>query len=420
MNNELQAVIEYMERERGLERETVIEAIESALLSAAKRSLGPTRELRVNINRKTYNIKVLASLTVVERKRSSLEISLTDALKAHPEAKLGDLVEAEITPENFGRIAAQTAKQAIMHKIKQAEKDKVYAEYKDRVGDIINCTVRRFERSDVVLDLGRGEGIMPSRERVPTEEYQAGDRIRAYLLSVQNLANGPEVILSRNSPEFVRRLFEIEVSEIADGTVQIKGIARESGFRSKVAVFSADQKVDPVGACVGMRGIRVKNIVRELNGEKVDIIPFSTDIKTYVTNALSPAKLAALEVDEAARSVRVAVDEDQLSLAIGKKGQNARLTAKLTGWKVDIRRNAPEVSFEDKVVHAVAELAGVPGIGETYAERLVRNGFLGLEGILAAETGDLVEAVEDLTNEEAKAIKLAAEQHFEKSQGRLE
>ena len=420
MNNELQAVIEYMERERGLERETVIEAIESALLSAAKRSLGPTRELRVNINRKTFNIKVLASLEVVERKRSSLEISLTDALKAHPEAKIGEMVEAEITPENFGRIAAQTAKQAIMHKIKQAEKDKVFAEYKDRVGDIINCTVRRFERSDVILDLGRGEGVMPSRERVPTEEYQAGDRIRAYLLSVQNLPNGPEVILSRNSTEFVRRLFEIEVSEIADGTVQIKGIARESGFRSKVAVFSADQKVDPVGACVGMRGIRVKNIVRELNGEKVDIIPWSPEIKTYVTNALSPAKLADLEVDEAARSVRVAVDEDQLSLAIGKKGQNARLTAKLTGWKVDIRRNAPEVSFEDKVVHAVSELAGVPGIGETYAERLVRNGFLGLEGILAAEAGDLVEAVEDLTAEEARAIKLAAEQHFEKSQGRLD
>ena len=420
MNNELQAVIEYMERERGLERETVIEAIESALLSAAKRSLGPTRELRVNINRKTFNIKVLASLEVVERKRSSLEISLTDALKAHPEAKIGEMVEAEITPENFGRIAAQTAKQAIMHKIKQAEKDKVFAEYKDRVGDIINCTVRRFERSDVILDLGRGEGVMPSRERVPTEEYQAGDRIRAYLLSVQNLPNGPEVILSRNSTEFVRRLFEIEVSEIADGTVQIKGIARESGFRSKVAVFSADQKVDPVGACVGMRGIRVKNIVRELNGEKVDIIPWSPEIKTYVTNALSPAKLAELEVDEAARSVRVAVDEDQLSLAIGKKGQNARLTAKLTGWKVDIRRNAPEVSFEDKVVHAVSELAGVPGIGETYAERLVRNGFLGLEGILAAEAGDLVEAVEDLTAEEARAIKLAAEQHFEKSQGRLD
>ncbi len=420
MNNELQAVIEYMERERGLERETVIEAIESALLSAAKRSLGPTRELRVNINRKTFNIKVLASLEVVERKRSSLEISLTDALKAHPEAKIGEMVEAEITPENFGRIAAQTAKQAIMHKIKQAEKDKVFAEYKDRVGDIINCTVRRFERSDVILDLGRGEGVMPSRERVPTEEYQAGDRIRAYLLSVQNLPNGPEVILSRNSPEFVRRLFEIEVSEIADGTVQIKGIARESGFRSKVAVFSADQKVDPVGACVGMRGIRVKNIVRELNGEKVDIIPWSPEIKTYVTNALSPAKLADLEVDEGARSVRVAVDEDQLSLAIGKKGQNARLTAKLTGWKVDIRRNAPEVSFEDKVVHAVSELAGVPGIGETYAERLVRNGFLGLEGILAAEAGDLVEAVEDLTAEEARAIKLAAEQHFEKSQGRLD
>ena len=185
-------------------------------------------------------------------------------------------------------------------------------------------------------------------------------------------------------------------------------------------MFSADQKVDPVGACVGMRGIRVKNIVRELNGEKVDIIPWSPDIKTYVTNALSPAKLADLEVDEVARSVRVAVDEDQLSLAIGKKGQNARLTAKLTGWKVDIRRNAPEVSFEDKVVHAVSELAGVPGIGETYAERLVRNGFLGLEGILAAEAGDLVEAVEDLTAEEARAIKLAAEQHFEKSQGRLD
>ena len=417
MNNELQAVIEYMERERGLERETVIEAIESALLSAAKRSLGPTRELRVNINRKTFNIKVLASLEVVERKRSSLEISLTDALKAHPEAKIGEMVEAEITPENFGRIAAQTAKQAIMHKIKQAEKDKVFAEYKDRVGDIINCTVRRFERSDVILDLGRGEGVMPSRERVPTEEYQAGDRIRAYLLSVQNLPNGPEVILSRNSTEFVRRLFEIEVSEIADGTVQIKGIARESGFRSKVAVFSADQKVDPVGACVGMRGIRVKNIVRELNGEKVDIIPWSPDIKTYVTNALSPAKLADLEVDEGARSVRVAVDEDQLSLAIGKKGQNARLTAKLTGWKVDIQKDEGDITFEEKIAKATDQLAAVEGIGRDHAAALVAAGFLTLEGILAAEIQDLVD-VEGFDADSAQQVRAAAEAAFERENGK--
>jgi transcription termination/antitermination protein NusA len=254
--------------------------------------------------------------------------------------------------------------------------------------------VRRFERSDVIIDLGKIEGIMPSRERVPTEEYQPGDRIRAYTLSVENAAHGPEIVLSRSHPDFVRKLFELEVSEIADKTVEIKGIAREAGYRTKIAVLSHDEKVDPVGACVGMRGMRVKNIVRELSGEKIDIIRWDANVRQYVNNALAPAKLRNLVIDEGRHSVKIIVDPDQLSLAIGKKGQNARLTAKLTSWNIEIEKEeTAELGFEEKVARAVQELMTIQGIERETAEILVKGGFHSLEALLAADLNDLTDIV---------------------------
>ena len=413
MNSELLAVAEYMERERGIDRETLLSAVESALLSASKKSLGLAEDIRIAIDRKTCDVRAFAQVTVVETvKRANDEIALSAARIMKPDAVLGSVIEMEVTPKDFGRIAAQTAKQAILHKIRQVEKDKIFEEYKDRKGDIVSGTVRRFERSDVVVDLGRAESILPAKERVPTEQYIAGDRIRALILNVENAQNGTQITLSRSHPDFVRRLFELEVSEINDKTVEIKAIAREAGFRSKIAVISHDDKVDPVGACVGLKGIRVKNIVRELSGEKIDIVRWSDDVKTFVTNALAPAKLVRLTIDESMRTVNIIVDADQLSLAIGKKGQNARLTAKLTGWKIDIQKEESDISFEEKVAQAVSSMAAVKGIGEQNAELLVQSGFLTLEGILAAELEDIQE-IEGITPEIAAQIREAAERHFD-------
>ena len=420
MNNELLAVFEYMERERKLDRETLAELVESALQVAGRKSIGRVRDLHVAIDRKTLEIKAFASIQVVDFVRNrDEEISLDDAQAKYPgkNLKLGDLIEIEVTPRNFGRIAAQTAKQAIIQKLRMAEKDKVYGIYKDHVGDIVTGTVRRFDRSDVFIDLGDAEGVMPGKERVPSEEYQIGDRIRFLLLNLDAQAQGTQLTLSRANPDFIKKLFELEVSEIADGTVEIKGIAREAGFRTKIAVHSNDEKVDPVGACVGLRGQRVKNIVRELSGEKVDIVKWSTDIKTFVTNSLAPAKLLRLEVDEAENVVKVIVEADQLSLAIGKKGQNARLTAKLTGWKVDIQKDEGDITFEEKIARATDQLAAVEGIGREHAEKLVAAGFLTLEGILAAEITDLVD-VEGFDADVAQQVRAAAEAAFERENGK--
>ena len=420
MNNELLAVFEYMERERKLDRETLAQLVESSLQVAGRKSIGRVRDLRVAIDRKTLEIKAFASIMVVDFVRNrDEEMSLDDAQAKFPgkNPKLGDLIEVEVTPRNFGRIAAQTAKQAIIQKLRMAEKDKVYAAYKDHIGAIVTGTVRRFDRSDVFIDLGDAEGVMPGKERVPSEEYQIGDRIRFLLLNLDAQAQGTQLTLSRANPDFIKKLFELEVSEIADGTVEIKGIAREAGFRTKIAVHSNDEKVDPVGACVGLRGQRVKNIVRELSGEKVDIVKFSTDIKTFVTNSLAPAKLLRLEVDEAENAVKVIVEADQLSLAIGKKGQNARLTAKLTGWKVDIQKDEGDITFEEKISRATDQLAAVEGIGRDHAEKLVASGFLTLEGILAAEIQDLVD-VEGFDADVAQQVRAAAEAAFERENGK--
>ncbi|MEI6891560.1 MAG: transcription termination factor NusA [Pontiella sp.] len=389
---ELKAVVEYMESERGVEREVIIRAIELALQSVGEKNGEVDENLRIEIDRKTFERKAYRRLT--------------------------DGSEIATTPPQMGRIAAQTAKQVIMQKIRNAEKEIIFEEYKDRIGEIITGTVTRFDRSDVVIELEHGEAIMPSKERVPTEEYEVGERVRALILNVRERERGPEIVLSRNHPDFVRCLFEIEVSEISDGTMDIKGIAREAGYRSKVAVISHDERVDPVGACVGMRGMRVKNIVRELSGEKIDIVRWSDDIKTLITNALAPARLKHVEADADTQTVLVTVEPDQLSLAIGKRGQNARLTSKLTGWRVDIQKDEESMDFEERVAVAVTKLAAIEGIGEEYADKLVFSGFLTLEGILAAEMGDL-SSIEGITPEQAKSIWYAAEVEYIKEHGEI-
>src|SRR3954447_23867676 len=391
MNADFLTVLEFCEREKGISRDVLIAAVEESLLSAAKKAVGPARELRCTIDPKNGDIKAFAKLVVSEKILSKHDqITVFDARRIKPDAQLGDEVEVEVTPAGFGRIASQYAKQSLMQHIRRAEKQLIFAEFKDRVGDIISGVVRRFERSDVSVDLGKYEALLPNRDRVPTEEYQIGERIRCYVKAVENGPHGPEIILSRADPRFVIKLFQLEVSEISDGTIEVKGIAREPGFRTKLAVWTRDEKVDPVGACVGLRGQRVKNIVRELNNEKVDIIRWDSNVRNFITNALNPAKLKAFEIDEANKRVKILVSEDQLSLAIGKRGQNARLTSKLTGWQVDVE---PEVvvtkGFEQKVAEAVDSLAAIPGITREQADVLVHHGLTRLEDLLQADVSDL-------------------------------
>src|SRR5256712_10101063 len=361
MNADFLAVLEFWEREKGINRDVLVGGVHEALLSAAKKAVGPARELRVAIDQKNGDIKAFAKLIVSEKVMSKHDqISVFDARRIKADAQIGEEIEEEVTPVGFGRIAAQYAKQALMQHIRRAEKQLIFTEFKDRVGDIISGTVRRFERSDVLVDLGKYEALLPNKERVPTEEYQVGERIRCYVKAVEQGPHGPDIILSRADPRFVIKLFQLEVSEINDGTIEIKGIAREAGFRTKLAVWTRDEKVDPVGACVGLRGQRVKNIVRELNNEKVDVIRWDPNVRNFITNALAPAKLKAFEINDANKRAKIIVSDDQLSLAIGKRGQNARLTSKLPGWQGDIEAEVVVTKgFEREVARAVAVLIAI-------------------------------------------------------------
>jgi len=421
MNSELIAVLDYYEKEKGIKREILVEALSSALLSASKKAVGPARELRIDIDPKSGKVRAMATLIVVDRVTNSHdEIAIAKVRRVNPDVEVGQEVDWEVTPANFGRIAAQTARQAIMQRIRQVEKDMIYDEFKDRAGEIVSGVVRRFDRSDVIVDIGKFEAIMPSRERVNTEEYAIGDRIRAYVVAVENGPRGPEIIISRSHPNFVRRLFEVEVSEIADRTVEIKAIAREAGARTKVAVASADDKVDPVGACVGMKGARVKNIVRELNNEKVDIIRWSDDIREFVIEALKPAKIKSLEVNEERHSIRVGVGEDQASQAIGRRGQNARLTSRLTGWDINIEKEEDKVvSIEDQKANVAHDLASLLGIEEDTANNLVAAGLNSLEGIVTgAEASDLADIL-GCDQERAQQIYDNAKREYEKNTAAL-
>ena len=409
MNNELLAILDYLERDRGLDREVLAQLIAEALETAARKAVGPANELKVTLDPRTGDIHATAQLTVVERViRPESELLLSEAKVKHPDVALGDVLEWEVTPKNFGRIAAQTAKQGIMQRLRQAEKMRVRDEFKERIGDVLFGVVTRFEKGDIVIDFTRAEGVLGRSDRVPTEDYQIGDHICCVLVDVNINRPGPVLVVSRSAPELVKRLFEREVSEIAEGIVEIRAVAREPGFRSKIAVHSNDQKVDPVGACVGLRGSRVKTIVRELSGEKVDIIRWDADIRTYVKNALQPAELKGLQLDEATHTVKVHVEPDQLSLAIGRRGQNARLTHKLTGWKIDIEREEEkiEATLEEKMAHAVTELSATLGddFAPDIAQTLVDNGFLSAEGIRVADQADL-EGIDGIDEALAQRIK---------------
>ena len=344
MTNDIKALIDYYEREKGLSREKILLALESAFLSAYRKMVpgsGSINYLRAEINVDKGKVRIFADLEVVPDEEYSdkfNQIPLSLAVKLDRNAVLHDLLPTNITPKGFARIAVQTARQTMLQKLLDAEKEMLYDEFKDRAGDLVTGTIRRFEKGDIFVDLGKFEGVMTSRERVPNEDYSVGDRMRFYVVEVRTEARGPEVILSRSHPNLVRRLFESEVVEIGDQTVEIHGIAREAGYRTKVAVISHDDKVDPVGACVGMRGARVKNIVRELNNEKVDILEWTEDPVIFVREALSPVEPREITVDEEAKKIFVIVQDDKdLSKAIGRRGQNARLTSRLMGWDVQVR-----------------------------------------------------------------------------------
>ena len=414
MTNDIVALIEYYEKEKGIDRDKVVAALEFAFISAYRKMVpgaDAIETLRAAVDTKKGETKIYAILTVVaeeDYEDKFNEVPMSTAVKKNAEAQPGDTQEFNVTPKDFGRIAVQTAKQTMMQRLRQAEKEMIYEEFKDRAGDVVSGTVRRFERNDVMVDLGKFEGIMPNRERVQGEDYNIGDRIRAYVLAVENEGRGPEIILSRSHPNFVRRLFEAEVNEISDRTVEIRGIAREAGFRTKVAVWSSDPKVDPVGACVGMRGARVKNIVRELNNEKVDIIRWSEDPKEFVREALKPAELRSIVVDEENKTVHVTVDEIDLSKAIGRKGQNARLSSRLMGWDVQVRRDeSKEEQFKEKIGGAAHTLGEQLGITDELASKLTLAGGFNPEMVIDMPA-DYIAAALGITEDAAEAILVRA------------
>lgn len=421
MTNDIKALIDYYEREKGLSREKILLALESAFLSAYRKMVpgsGSINYLRAEINVDKGKVRIFADLEVVPNEEYSdkfNQIPLSLAVKLDKNAVLHDLLPTNITPKGFGRIAVQTARQTMLQKLLDAEKEMLYDEFKDRAGDLVTGTIRRFEKGDIFVDLGKFEGVMTSRERVPNEDYSVGDRMRFYVVEVRTEARGPEVILSRSHPNLVRRLFESEVVEIGDQTVEIHGIAREAGYRTKVAVISHDDKVDPVGACVGMRGARVKNIVRELNNEKVDILEWTEDPVTFVREALSPVEPREITVDEEARKIFVIVQDDKdLSKAIGRRGQNARLTSRLMGWDVQVRvfdvqeaeKRQSQAAAEEVMRQcqaAAKTLSEQLEIPEETAMGLVTMGGTDLVALTGFEASDIAESM-GIPAEEAAQI----------------
>ena len=406
MISELKALFEYYQKEKGIDPAKMVDALSQALLAASKKSIGPARELAIAIDPDRGTINATAKLIAVEKVENAFEqIHLKAARKLKPDAQLGDEITVEIPPNVMGRIAAQTAKQTMLQRLRQAEKENLYDEFKDRTGDVVSGVIRRFDKSDVVVDLGKFEGIMTGKERVATEDYTPGDRMRFYVKAVEkDSSRGPEIILSRAHPNFVRRLFEFEVSEIADRTVEIVSISREAGYRTKVAVHSADEKIDPVGACVGLRGARVKNIVRELNNEKVDIIHWSPDHAEFIREALKPIKPISIRVSPDKKSAHLTVSEEDLSKAIGRRGQNARLTSRLVNMELTIEKDetAAEV-FAAQMGSATSNLGRILDIDEATATRLAENGLNDLRLFTQADVDDIA-AILDGNRELAQHI----------------
>ena len=390
MFSDLARVIEQVGKDKGIDRNLVIEAITQGMLVAARKKYGTYREIEASYNEESGEIELFEFKEVVTREKyidEEVEIPLDDALKLDPEAQLDDSIGIKLDSSDLGRIAAQTAKQIIMQKVRDAERDIIFNEFESRKGEIASGIARRVERGAIVVDLGRTEAYIPPREQIPGEIYKPGDRIQGYLSEVRQTTRGPQIIMSRAAPEYIIKLFEMEVPEIYDGIVEIMAAAREPGARAKIAVRSKDSSVDPVGACVGMKGTRVQNIVQELRGEKIDIGPWDEDITRFACNGLAPAEISRVFLDEDNKELEIVVPDNQLSLAIGKRGQNVRLAAKLTGWKIDIMS---ESSAAARTAEAIFNLMLIPGMTETMAQNIFQSGFGSFPIVAQAQADDIM------------------------------
>jgi len=395
---DIKRVVEQISRDKGIDRGILIKALEEALRSAARKKYGSKVDIEAQYMEETGEIEVFQFKEVVaEVVEPDLQINLEDGRELDPECEVGDSLGTKMDASTFGRIAAQSAKQVIIQKMKDAERDAVYSSFIDRKGEIINGIVQRIDRGDIIVNLGHTEGIVPVREQVPRESYRRGDRVRALILDVLLETRGPQILLSRTHPNFLIHLFKTEVPEISEGIVDIMGAAREPGSRAKFAVSSNDSDIDPVGACVGMKGSRVQNVVQELRGEKIDIIPWHVDSAKFVCNALAPAEISRVIIDEENRSMEVIVPDEFLSVAIGKRGQNVRLASKLTGWHLDVNS---ESRYSDAMKSGYDSLVGLPGVGISLADALYEKGFFSAEELSRAAIEDLV-TIRGIGNEKA-------------------
>jgi N utilization substance protein A len=407
MQLDLNRVIEQVSKEKGIDKGIVIKAVEEMMHSAAKRTFGPDRRIESRYNQEIGEIELFEIKTVVENPANLWEISLEEShAKYDPDAEIGDEILLKLDTATMGRIAAQAAKQNLIQHIRDAERKQIYSEFKDRKNEIVSGIVQRFERKNMIVNLGRTEAILPEKEQIPHERYRQGDRIRALIAEVDLSEKGLSIVLSRTSNEFLRKLFEQEVPEIYEGIVEIRQCAREPGGRAKVAVYSNDSDVDPVGACVGMKGTRVQSVVQELRGEKIDIVPWTEDQAELVCRALAPAKVSKVIIDEDEHAMEVIVPDDQLSLAIGKRGQNVRLAHRLTGWKLDVRS---EAEAEEEARAARASLNAIPGVGDINAELLYQWGFRSAEQLAETEEGAL--EIDGISPERARQLIAAAQAH---------
>lgn len=407
MNIELKRLIDQVSRDKGIDKDLLVMALKDAIRSAAKKKYGPRLEIEVAYKDDTGEIEVFQFKGVVSQITDPCrEISLDEARKLDSECEVGDSLGIRIDATQFGRIAAQSAKQVIMQRMKDAERDLVYEDFKDRKGEIINGIVQRVDPEGIIVNLGRTEALLPPSEQVPRETYHKGERIRAYVLDVKRQTRGPQIILSRTHPQFLVALFEAEVPEISEGIVQVLACAREPGSRSKIAVSSRDADVDPVGACVGMKGARVQNIVQELRGEKIDIIPWHPDAARFATNALAPAQVSRIILNQDSQSMEVIVPDDQLSLAIGKRGQNVRLASRLVGWKIDVKS---ESKYSKSLKEGYLSLLRIPGVGEITANLLHEAGFTSAREVAESTIEELIQAT-GLTEKKAAALIAAAQE----------
>jgi N utilization substance protein A len=404
---ELLQIADAVAREKSIDRSIVIESMEDALQKAARSRYGQETEVRAEINPKSGEVRFSRLLLVIDQiENDAIQISLTDARKRNPAAQIGDWISETLPPFEFGRIAAQSAKQVIVQKVREAERDRQYQEYKDRIGEIVNGVVKRVEYGNVIVDLGRGEAIIRRDEMIPRELFRPGDRARAYVYDVRREQRGPQIFLSRTHPQFMAKLFRQEVPEIYDGIIEVKSVARDPGSRAKIGVVSRDSSIDPVGACVGMRGSRVQAVVNELQGEKIDIIPWSPDAATFIVNALQPAEVVKVVLDEDSSRIEVVVPDDQLSLAIGRRGQNVRLASQLTGWDIDILTEAEESERRQKeFLERTNTFMQALDVDEVVGQLLASEGFRSVEELAFVEASELasIEGFDEATGEEIRS-----------------